>query len=134
MSTSSKHAAFIGLGVMGYPMAGHLANQGYTVTVYNRSTEKADRWLEEYQADNAQTLYKADTPAEAAAQHNIARVLTIETASIIPTRSATEIIISIRVKPAWRGAARLGPACGGRGAGASKALLCSRSFIGPGSC
>lgn len=37
--------AFIGLGVMGYPMAGHLARNGHQVTVYNRSPGKAEQWL-----------------------------------------------------------------------------------------
>ncbi|MDP7316608.1 MAG: NAD(P)-binding domain-containing protein, partial [SAR324 cluster bacterium] len=37
--------AFLGLGVMGYPMAGHLAKAGYTVTVYNRTTAKAEKWV-----------------------------------------------------------------------------------------
>ena len=36
--------AFLGLGVMGYPMAGHLARAGHTVTVYNRTSEKARKW------------------------------------------------------------------------------------------
>ncbi|PKQ02049.1 MAG: oxidoreductase [Alphaproteobacteria bacterium HGW-Alphaproteobacteria-12] len=40
--------AFIGLGVMGYPMAGHLAAAGYEVTVYNRTAEKARRWTGEH--------------------------------------------------------------------------------------
>ncbi|MDP0589855.1 MAG: NAD(P)-dependent oxidoreductase [Candidatus Endonucleobacter bathymodioli] len=40
--------AFIGLGVMGYPVAGYLARQGYETVVYNRTTRKADRWLSEY--------------------------------------------------------------------------------------
>ncbi len=40
--------AFIGLGVMGYPMAGHLAKAGNEVTVYNRTTSKAVRWVEEF--------------------------------------------------------------------------------------
>ena len=40
--------AFIGLGVMGYPMAGHLARAGHTVTVYNRTGAKADRWAAEH--------------------------------------------------------------------------------------
>ena len=35
---SIKNVSFIGLGVMGYPMAGHLQNNGYNVTVYNRTT------------------------------------------------------------------------------------------------
>ena len=37
--------AFIGLGVMGYPMAGHLAAAGHRVTVYNRTIEKAEKWV-----------------------------------------------------------------------------------------
>ncbi len=48
-------AAFIGLGVMGYPMAGHLKNAGIDVCVYNRTTEKAQRWVEEYKGTMAQT-------------------------------------------------------------------------------
>ena len=40
--------AFIGLGVMGYPMAGHLAAAGHRVTVYNRTTEKAEKWVAEH--------------------------------------------------------------------------------------
>lgn len=40
--------AFIGLGVMGYPMAGHLQNAGHDVCVYNRSQEKAQKWQAEY--------------------------------------------------------------------------------------
>ena len=53
--------AFIGLGVMGYPMAGHLAAAGYGVTVYNRTTARAAAWCAEH--GGAQ----AATPAEAAA-------------------------------------------------------------------
>ena len=52
--------AFIGLGVMGYPMAGHLARAGHAVTVYNRSPGKAKRWLAEFRG------VAAATPAEAA--------------------------------------------------------------------
>ena len=40
--------AFIGLGVMGYPMAGHLARAGHAVTVFNRTLSRAERWVEEY--------------------------------------------------------------------------------------
>lgn len=40
--------SFLGLGVMGYPMAGHLARAGHHVTVYNRSIEKSQKWVEEY--------------------------------------------------------------------------------------
>ncbi|MDA8712293.1 NAD(P)-dependent oxidoreductase [Alphaproteobacteria bacterium] len=52
--------AFIGLGVMGYPMAGHLAAAGHQVTVYNRTVEKAEKWVAEHGGQ------KADTPREAA--------------------------------------------------------------------
>ena len=53
--------AFIGLGVMGYPMAGYISKAGHNVTVYNRTTAKADKWLAEHKGS------KADTPAKAAA-------------------------------------------------------------------
>ena len=40
--------AFLGLGVMGYPMAGHLAGAGHRVTVYNRTEKKAQQWAQEF--------------------------------------------------------------------------------------
>ncbi|HUG22888.1 NAD(P)-dependent oxidoreductase [Piscinibacter sp.] len=43
-----RDVAFLGLGVMGYPMAGHLARAGHRVTVYNRTTSKAQQWVAEY--------------------------------------------------------------------------------------
>jgi len=52
--------AFIGLGVMGYPMAGHLRKGGHEVTVYNRNAAKAQQWVAEYGGKSA------PTPAEAA--------------------------------------------------------------------
>ncbi len=52
--------AFIGLGVMGYPMAGHLQRAGHQVCVYNRTTAKAERWVAEFGGELALT------PAEAA--------------------------------------------------------------------
>ena len=45
---SNYTVAFIGLGVMGYPMAGHLAAAGHTVQVYNRTSAKADQWVSEH--------------------------------------------------------------------------------------
>ena len=45
---SNYTVAFIGLGVMGYPMAGHLAAAGHTVQVYNRTAAKADQWVSEH--------------------------------------------------------------------------------------
>ena len=53
-------AAFVGLGVMGYPMAGHLAANGYTIRVYNRTSAKADQWAGKYEGS------VHPTPAEAA--------------------------------------------------------------------
>lgn len=57
----SRRVAFLGLGVMGYPMAGHLARAGHQVTVYNRTAAKAAAWVAEYGGASAAT------PAAAAA-------------------------------------------------------------------
>jgi 3-hydroxyisobutyrate dehydrogenase len=54
------HLAFIGLGVMGFPMAGILASKGHNVTVYNRTSSKRDLWIDRYGGR------AAPTPAEAA--------------------------------------------------------------------
>ena len=56
--------AFIGLGTMGYPMAGHLQKNGHSVTVYNRSAGKAEQWQEEYRGDTASTPKQAAQGAE----------------------------------------------------------------------
>ena len=58
--TESCNVAFIGLGVMGYPMAGHLARAGHRVAVYNRTAAKAQRFGKEYAA------HAAPTPRDAA--------------------------------------------------------------------
>jgi 3-hydroxyisobutyrate dehydrogenase len=57
--------AFLGLGVMGFPMAGHLAAAGHDVTVYNRSAAKADAWVAKHANKNGGQA--APTPREAAA-------------------------------------------------------------------
>ncbi len=54
------NVAFIGLGVMGYPMAGYISKAGHNVTVYNRTTSKAEKWVNQYKGE------KAETPAKAA--------------------------------------------------------------------
>ena len=51
----SIRTSYLGLGVMGYPMAGHLARNGYQVCVYNRSSEKAAAWSEEHSGTTAPT-------------------------------------------------------------------------------
>ncbi len=54
------NVAFIGLGVMGYPMAGYISKGGHNVTVFNRTKSKAEKWIGEYNGK------MAETPAEAA--------------------------------------------------------------------
>ena len=56
----SYKVSFIGLGVMGYPMAGFISKAGHDVTVYNRTKEKAEKWVSEYKGQTA------GTPSEAA--------------------------------------------------------------------
>jgi 3-hydroxyisobutyrate dehydrogenase len=66
MNDSRMRVAYLGLGVMGYPMAGHLATRGgHSVTVYNRTKEKAERFAKQYGAQ------AAPTPREAAMQADI---------------------------------------------------------------
>ncbi len=54
-----KKITFIGLGVMGFPMAGHLSNQGHKVTVYNRSEEKSKLWIKKYAGNYAKSVTEA---------------------------------------------------------------------------
>ncbi|MEM7169455.1 MAG: NAD(P)-dependent oxidoreductase [Pseudomonadota bacterium] len=56
--------AFIGLGVMGYPMAGHLASAGHEVTVYNRTTAKSEAWMAQHGGAFAETPRQASEGAE----------------------------------------------------------------------
>jgi 3-hydroxyisobutyrate dehydrogenase len=63
--SETMRISFLGLGVMGYPMAGYLAKAGHDVCVYNRTTEKALRW----QSENNGRM--AETPADAAADAEI---------------------------------------------------------------
>ncbi len=60
-TSENDRVAFLCLGTMGYPLAGHLARAGHDVTVYNRSAQKAKRWVDEFGGR------AADTPAAAAA-------------------------------------------------------------------
>ena len=61
----NNKVSFLGLGVMGYPMAGNLAKKGYEVKVYNRTEAKTDKWLMEYKG------IKALSPKEAAKGANM---------------------------------------------------------------
>jgi len=72
-STPARRVAFLGLGVMGFPMAGHLAMAGHQVRVYNRSPGKAQAWLQEFSVHGS-TLgahTSAATPREAAQDADI---------------------------------------------------------------
>ena len=64
-TATPTHVAFIGLGVMGFPMAGHLSRAGHTVTVYNRTAAKAQAWVAEFGGAHAAT------PREAAGKADI---------------------------------------------------------------
>ena len=62
--TPARQVAFLGLGVMGYPMAGHLAGAGHQVTVYNRTPAKATKWVAEHGHASAATPREAAANAE----------------------------------------------------------------------
>ena len=65
--TPARRVAFLGLGVMGYPMAGHLAGAGHQVTVYNRTATKSIAWCAEYTGATGQKglINHATTPRQA---------------------------------------------------------------------
>ena len=64
MSTK-KNVTFIGLGTMGYPMAGHLSNSDlFNVTVFNRSSDKSAKWCNEYKGSEAKTIEDAVSDAD----------------------------------------------------------------------
>jgi len=65
-----QNTAFIGLGVMGYPMAGHLVSAQYPITVYNRTSAKAKQWVNDHQQNTVDTDYCL-TPREASEKAEI---------------------------------------------------------------
>jgi 3-hydroxyisobutyrate dehydrogenase len=86
--------AFVGLGVMGFPMAGHLARAGHELSVFNRSPEKAARWVETHGGRAASTAGEAAAGAEAVFlcvgnDHDVRAV----TAEILPTMAADGIVV-----------------------------------------
>jgi len=58
------NVSFIGLGVMGYPMAGYISKAGHNVTVFNRTKSKAEKWIKEYKGKMAETPAEASKDAE----------------------------------------------------------------------
>ena len=55
----SCKVSFVGLGVMGYPMAGYISKAGHNVTVYNRTKSKAEKWVKEFKGKIAETPEEA---------------------------------------------------------------------------
>ena len=68
--TEPKRIAFLGLGVMGAPMAGHLARAGHRVTVYNRTRARADEWVARHSAEGLEVA-SAASPGEAARDQDV---------------------------------------------------------------
>ena len=66
--TASKRIAFLGLGVMGAPMARHLARQGHRVTAYNRTAQRAEGWREQCAAEGLEVATAASPPEAAGGQ------------------------------------------------------------------
>jgi len=98
----TMHLAFIGLGVMGAPMAGHLARAGHSVTVFNRTSSRADAWVERHRAEGLK-VQSAPSPAEAARgaqvvlscvgnDHDLAEVL-LGDAGALPAMSADTLLV-----------------------------------------
>ena len=75
--------AFLGLGVMGYPMAGHLAAKGHEVTVYNRTAAKSGAWV----AKHGGTA--AATPRAAAAGKDFVCAIVVPNKSIVAKKQIT---------------------------------------------
>ena len=83
-----NEVAFIGLGVMGYPMAGHLTKNGYNVTVYNRTTSKSEKWIKDYKGSMAKT------PGEASLNKQIVFICVGRDQDIIDVMDADDGILS----------------------------------------
>jgi len=107
---TSLRIAFLGLGVMGAPMAGHLARAGHAVTGYNRTASRAASWLEKYRGERLQVT-TATTAAEAAAGQDVvitcvgndddlAQVVLGETGALAAMREGALLIDHTTVSPA----------------------------------
>jgi len=93
----STKVAFIGLGVMGYPMAGHLKNAGYDVTVFNRTKEKAQKWVNQYGGSMALTPSEAANGAEfvfvCVGNDNDLREVTLTPTGVLTSMSPGSILV-----------------------------------------
>ncbi len=93
----SCKVAFIGLGVMGYPMAGYISKAGHSVTVYNRTKSKADKWIKEYKGDFAETPMDAAKDCDyiftCVGNDNDLREVTLGTKGLFKTAKKNSIYI-----------------------------------------
>jgi 3-hydroxyisobutyrate dehydrogenase-like beta-hydroxyacid dehydrogenase len=135
---NTTRVAFLGLGVMGHPMAGHLARAGLSVTVYNRTADKACRWVEQYGGASAPSPGAA---AEGAAivmmcvgnDHDVRSVAlgpagalsTMRAGSILVdhTTASAEIAREVHAKAKAKGIASLDAPVSGGQAGAENGQL-----------
>ena len=115
----SRKVAFIGLGVMGYPMAGHLQNAGHQVTVYNRNAAKAQRWQQQYGGSTAATPAAAAADAEfvftCVGNDDDLRAVTLGNEGILQTLPADAVLVDHTTASA-EVARELAAACAQRGA------------------
>ena len=81
--------AFVGLGTMGYPMAGHLVQGGHEVAVFNRTAATAQRWLAQYPQGSVHT-----TPAEAAEQAEVVLLCVGNDADVLSVTTAADGVLS----------------------------------------
>ncbi|KEO90369.1 oxidoreductase [Erythrobacter longus] len=115
--------AFIGLGVMGGPMTGHLARAGFNVTAYNRSPERAENWRKSWQNDGLNVAF-AETPADAAKGADVVCTcvgndedlasVTIATGGVLETMPEGSLLIDHTTTSADM-ARQLGEACAAKG-------------------
>ncbi|MDN3682013.1 NAD(P)-dependent oxidoreductase [Vibrio tapetis subsp. quintayensis] len=89
--------SFIGLGVMGFPMAGHLQQTGFDVTVYNRTTEKSQRWVERYQGKMAESVadcvQQADIVCVCVGNDDDVRAMTVSESGAIAAMKSGAILV-----------------------------------------
>ncbi len=111
---------FIGLGVMGYPMAGHLQAAGHQVTVYNRTTAKAERWVEAHGGEQAATPAEAAVGAEVVVtivgNDDDVRSVVYGDTGVLDAMASGSVLIDHTTASAHL-ATELGAACGERGVG-----------------
>ena len=137
-SRNFNKAAFIGLGVMGYPMAGHLVRNGFEVTVYNRTESKAQQWVEEYGGKSAPTPALAaagaqivfscvgnddDVRAISAGPDGAFSAMASDAIFVDHTTASAEVARELAVKCADKGIAFLDAPVSGGQAGAENGVL-----------